>query len=463
MGRLVLIDDDVDLLETAAAFLKQNKHQVTVFESSLKAMSYIQKRFNEVDLVLSDLKLPDISGVELLQNMRKQNIFVPVILITGNRNLDTAMDAIQKGAFDYVTKPIQFQQLLISVERAVRVSRLQKDNETLKTSIQMKDSLNFSHLTGRSPKFMKALDLANRVAPTQANVFLNGESGTGKEVFAKHIHHMSPRRDLPFIAINCSAIPENLLESELFGHTKGAFTGAVEAKLGLFEEAKGGTLFLDEIGDMPMSLQAKLLRVLQERKIKRVGENQTRPLDVRIISATHKNLLEQISKNLFREDLYFRLRVVPIDLPPLRERQEDILPLTDFFLKKYSALNGMSGKFFSPAARSWLATNPWRGNIRELENTIECALVTSCADEIDVENLKNSNSNQILHPAEDEGSMNALFMSESTMTLDCLVKKYIHIVLKKNGGAKDKTARELNIDRKTLYRKLDEMAQAQIQ
>lgn len=463
MGRLVLIDDDLDLLETTAAYLKQNKHQVTVFESSMKAMSFIQKKSNEIELILSDLKLPELNGIDLIQTLRNQNITTPVILITGNRNLETAMDAIQKGAFDYVTKPIQFPQLLISVERALRMSRLQKDNETLKSAIQIKEGSSFPHMTGRSPKFMKALDLANRVAPTIANVFLNGESGTGKEVFAKHIHQMSPRKDSPFVAINCSAIPENLLESELFGHAKGAFTGATDAKLGLFEEAKGGTVFLDEIGDMPLSLQAKLLRVLQERKIKRVGENQTRPLDVRIISATHKNLLEQISQNLFREDLYFRLRVVPIDLPPLRERKEDILPLAEFFLKKYSALNAINGKFFSPAAKDWLNDNPWRGNIRELENTIECALVTSCSAEIDLDDLKNSNSNQILDPAPRQNSVDALLGSGQTMTLDMLTKKYINIVLQKNRGAKDKTARELDIDRKTLYRKLDEISQEQLQ
>ena len=463
MGRLVLIDDDLDLLETMAAYLKQNKHQVTVFDSSLEAMSFIQKKFNEIELILSDLKLPELSGVDLIQRLRNQNIFIPVILITGNRNLETAMDSIQKGAFDYVTKPIQFPQLLISVERALRMTRLQKDNETLKSAIQIKEGSSFPHMTGKSPKFMKALDLANRVAPTIANVFLNGESGTGKEIFAKHIHQMSQRKDRPFIAINCSAIPENLLESELFGHAKGAFTGAIEAKLGLFEEAKGGTIFLDEIGDMPMALQAKLLRVLQERKIKRVGENQSRPLDVRIISATHKNLLEQINQNLFREDLYFRLRVVPIDIPPLRERREDILPLTDFFLKKYSALNNIQGKFFSPCAKDWLTENQWRGNVRELENTIECALVTSRHAEIALEDVQNSNSNQILEATPGQHSIDALLQSGKTMTLDSLTKKYIRIILQKNSGAKDKTARELDIDRKTLYRKLDEMSQEQLQ
>ncbi|MFN8945484.1 MAG: sigma-54-dependent transcriptional regulator [Pseudobdellovibrionaceae bacterium] len=463
MGRLVLIDDDLDLLETAAAYLKQNKHQVTIFDSSIKAISYIQKKSSEIELILSDLKLPDLTGVELIQSLRNQNILIPVILITGNRNLETAMDAIQRGAFDYVTKPIQFPQLLISVERAIRMSRLQKDNETLKSAIQIKEGSSFPHMTGRSPRFMKALDLANRVAPTIANVFLNGESGTGKEVFAKHIHQMSPRKDNPFVAINCSAIPENLLESELFGHTKGAFTGATESKLGLFEEAKGGTIFLDEIGDMPISLQAKLLRVIQERRIKRVGENQTRPLDVRIISATHKNLLEQIAHNFFREDLYFRLRVVPIDLPPLRERKEDILPLAEFFLKKYSALNGITGKYFSPSAKDWLNENLWRGNIRELENTIECALVTSCQSEIDIDDLRNSNSNQVLNQEPEQNNVDALLLSGKTMTLDSLTKKYIHIVLKKNAGAKDKTARELDIDRKTLYRKLDEMEKSQAQ
>lgn len=323
--------------------------------------------------------------------------------------------------------------------------------------------MNQNHVIGKSAGFQHVLETAKSVAYSCSNVLITGESGTGKEVVAHSIHAWSPRNKKPFVPINCAAIPENLLESELFGYMKGAFTGANGMKPGLFEEAEGGTLFLDEIGDMPISLQAKLLRVLQEHKIKRIGENQYRNVDIRIIAATHEDLRKAVQEKRFREDLYFRLNVIPIHIPPLRERKDDILPLAKYFLAKYLDANHKHSKGFTPEAEQYLLEQYWSGNVRELENAIERVVVLSVTDEITVDDL------EFLSPslgvkgsglAGDVGELNGFSFEETNqgdsriLPIEEMTQKYIQYVLALNKGAKNKTARELGIDRKTLYRKL---------
>lgn len=315
-------------------------------------------------------------------------------------------------------------------------------------------------IIGTNPKFLKALEISKRVATCNSNIFISGESGTGKEVFAKYIHNSGKFSNGPFVAINCSAIPENLLESELFGHAKGSFTGAIDKKVGLFEEAQDGTLFLDEIGDLSLSLQAKLLRVLQERKIKRVGENQQRSINCRIISATHKDLTLEVNEGRFREDLFFRLNVIPINIPPLRDRPEDLIPLAEFFLKKYALKNNSFATSFSSEAIKFICDNLWRGNVRELENSVERAVILSQLPEISVDNFMPSISHFINKSDASHNlvSMNSddfsIHVENELPSLDYVVNKYIEYAVNKNDGARDKTAKEIGIDRKTLYKRI---------
>lgn len=305
-------------------------------------------------------------------------------------------------------------------------------------------------LIAQSPRFKEILQRALRVASCSANVLIYGESGTGKEVVARYIHEKSPRQKENFVAINCSAIPDQLLESELFGYAKGAFTGAVQSRPGLFEEAHGGTLFLDEIGDLDLHLQAKLLRVLQEKKLKRVGENHYRPLNIRILAATHNDLSEDVKAKKFREDLYFRLNVIPIEIPPLRDRPEDIAPLAIHFLHKYSLKHHAKEKLFANGALEYLKTLSWWGNVRELENTIERAVVLSSGDAITIPDLEKPPREESVR-----GSFDWLYQKEGRLlSLDELCQKYIEYALELNQGAREKTARDLGIDRKTLYRKI---------
>lgn len=319
--------------------------------------------------------------------------------------------------------------------------------------------LNDIEIVAKSSSFLHVLETARRVADSGANILITGESGTGKEIIAQLIHESSGRRSHSFVALNCAAIPENLLESELFGYAKGAYTGAHVGRRGLFEEADGGTLFLDEIADLEMGLQAKILRVIQERKIKRVGENIYRPVNIRLVAATHENLMKAVQEKRFREDLFFRLKVITIDIPPLRERREDVLPLAEFFLKKYSKENGKPQAHYSEAAKDFLLRQQWPGNVRELENRIERAVVLSPTGLIDEKDLEMSNGEESLFETGEDQIYQRFFEHlrdkfHRTLSLEEISQLYIQHILHVNHGAKDKTARELGIDRKTLYRKL---------
>ncbi len=449
-AHVTIIDDDQDFLDLLGSFFRQRGYQVQVYSNAEEALIDIDSKRLSTDVVITDLKLPSMNGMDFIKRIKKNNPALPIILMTSEGSLETAVEAIENGAYDFVLKPLHTPQLLISVQRALYLNEVQSENTQLKSIFN--EELGISGVIGRSQGFKKAIELAKRVASSQSNILITGESGSGKEVIAKAIHELGDKKDGPFIAINCSAIPENLLESELFGHAKGSFTGASDKKIGLFEEANKGTLFLDEIGDLSLPLQAKLLRVLQERKVKRIGENHYRDFSARIICATHKDLKKEVAQGNFREDLFFRLNVIPIYIPPLRERKEDILPLSEYFLKKFASMNNSNVKGFSKEAIKKLEINEWKGNVRELENAIERAVVLSVSDIIQPEDLPSSENF-----TNEQKSELSFVETSKVMTLDELSKKYIRLVFDKNNGAKEQTAKELGIDRKTLYRKLKEM------
>jgi two-component system, NtrC family, response regulator HydG len=459
---ILVVDDDLETRELLQAFFQPKGYITTLYDDPERALEDLSREKIRADVILTDLMLPHLSGIEFTKKLRASGVETPIVLITSKKSMETVIEAIEAGAYDFVVKPLHLTQLMVSVGRALHLNKIKSENSTLRTAVQIKEgTVTGAGIIGRSPGFLKVLDLARRVAQSDATVFISGESGTGKEVIAKAIHNMGARGKAPFVAINCSSIPEHLLESELFGHTKGAFTGASEKKIGLFEEAEEGTLFLDEIGDLSLPLQAKLLRVLQERKIKRIGENQFRKIDVRILCATHKDLRREVAEGRFRDDLFFRLNVIEIKIPPLRERKEDIVPLAEFFLKKYVALNRSSVTGFSKTALEKLWANSWPGNVRELENAIERAVVLSTSDLIQEEDLPEEEDFGSRMEGDDVvlGDKENFYglASDKLLTVDELVKRYIKFALKTNNGVKEKTAQDLNIDRKTLYRKIQEM------
>lgn len=441
--KIIVIDDDAEMRSLLKDFLS-NEAQVTEFSLASKALEHLkQASADDYDLIISDVKMPEMTGLEFVERVKQVHPQIPVILITAFGSIESAIDAIRKGAFDYITKPFKLSEIAITVERALRYRTLEKENTQLRRSIEKANS--FSDIIGKSPGMRQVFDLIERVGPATANVLITGESGTGKERVARAIHNFGPRAKKSFVAINCTAIPETLLESELFGHAKGSFTGAIGRKRGLFEEADGGTIFLDEIGDMDPSLQAKLLRVLQEKKIRAVGDNIDKPIDVRIIAATHKDLKAAIKEGRFREDLYYRLSVIPILIPPLRHRPEDIPLLAEHFLDRYSNENNARVKRISPAAMGVLLGMTWEGNVRELENIIERAVVLCRGEQIEPSDL----------PAAETKDAESVFAQATVQmpTLDDLEKRYMKFVLEKVGGRKEKAAQILGVNRRTLYRK----------
>ncbi len=397
----------------------------------------------EIELVLTDLRMPEVDGLSLLRNFKPKHPDVPVILMTAYASVESAVEGLRKGAFDYLTKPFKLAEMSHAVERAILFGRLQRENASLSKEVKAKWTVR--NIVGKSPALREVFELIERLAPSTSSVLITGESGTGKEVIARAIHESSPRKDKSFVAVNCTAIPDSLMESELFGYMKGSFTGANADKHGLFEEAEGGTIFLDEIGDMDIALQAKMLRVLQERTIRPIGSNQNRAIDVRILAATHKDLKKAIANGTFREDLYYRLAVIPVMIPPLRHRPEDIPLLAKHFLNKYSLMNGGRVHGFTPEAMQKLMNLPWPGNVRELENLVERLVVLSKTPTIQAQDV----------PAGDEKSFENFFGQNvaGMPSLEELEKRYIGLVLEKTGSRKEKAAQILGINRRTLYRK----------
>ncbi|MDI3542494.1 MAG: hypothetical protein PWP57_97 [Candidatus Atribacteria bacterium] len=381
--RILVVDDEESLREMLQEFLEGEGMLVELAQNGQEALEKL--RSLNLDLVLLDLRMPGISGIEILQEIKKEEPDLPVVVITAYGSVDNAVETLKMGAFDFITKPFKLEELRNAISRALEVELLKRERQYLLE--EMQDQFCFEGVVGQSPRMREVMRVASLVAKTDATALIYGESGTGKELLARSIHYQSSRRDKPFVVVNCGAIAETLLESELFGHEKGAFTGAQARKLGKFELADEGTIFLDEIGEMSPAMQVKILRVLQERSFERVGGTNLIQVDVRIIAATNRDLRKEVREGKFREDLYYRLNVVPIELPPLRSRKEDLPLLCDFIIKKHSQKLHKKIKGISPQAMRLLKKYNWPGNIRELDNVIERAIILTEDEIIDVEDL----------------------------------------------------------------------------
>lgn len=446
-GAILVVDDDADMRELVHDMLKDRGHQVTTAGSGAEALKVLGEQ--DIAVVLTDLRMKGMQGLELLAEIRRANPDIGVVLMTAFGSVETAVEAMKHGASDYLTKPVKKDEMVRVVERVMQETSLRREVGRLRREIHKEYS--FHQILGKSKAIQAVFDLIRRVADSPTNVLITGESGTGKELVAKAIHYNSDRKDSPFVPVNCAAIPEPLLESELFGHMRGSFTDAKMDKRGLFEEAQKGTLFLDEISELPLMLQAKILRAIQEKEIRRVGANRSIAVDVRIIAATNLNLSEEVKGKRFRDDLYYRLNVIELKLPPLRERREDIPLLVDAFLKKCGESRGKDVKGVSESALAMLMDYDWPGNVRELENIIERAVTLSRGEKIVPEDLPSSiqgarGDRRVLDEA-----------AERTLPLEAVEKEYILKILEKMGGNKYQAAHALGIDRKTLYRKLGEI------
>ena len=371
MHTILLVDDEPNYLIVLSELLTDAGHEVFAAANGEEAL--VTARSTDLDVVITDMQMPGMDGMALLEAIKEINANLPVIIITAFAEVEKAVRAMQAGAFSYLAKPFANDELLVNIDKAAAHYNLVRENSRLRHEMQVRTG--FSGMVGKNPKMLQVYEMIEKVAPTSASVLISGESGTGKELVAKAIHGASPRRDAPFIAVNCAALVDNLLESELFGHEKGAFTGAMTMRKGRFELAHGGTIFLDEVGEIPLPLQSKLLRVLQERSFERVGGSRTCEVDVRVISASNRDLREEVLVGRFREDLFYRLNVIHISLPALRERLDDLPPLVDAFITRAAASLGKPALAISPEAMRLLMKLPWEGNIRELENTIERAAI----------------------------------------------------------------------------------------
>ena len=439
--KILVVDDDIEMLELLHDYLEKVGFDTQISASGNEALAKVEEE--EYNVLVTDLKMPGISGIEILQKVSQLRPECSVILITAFGTIETAIEAMKLGAFDYITKPFKMEEVMIAIEKAIKEQRLQMENIMLRQEVEKR--YKFDNLIGKSKAMQEVFALIQRVSNNASNVIIYGDSGTGKEMVAKAVHFNGPRKNKPFIPINCTAIPEGLLESELFGHVKGAFTGASMSKKGLFEKANGGTLFLDEIGDMGMSLQGKLLRALQDKEIRPVGGTTAVKVDTRIVTATNKDLIKEMEKETFREDLYYRLNVIPIHLPSLKDRPEDIPLLSDFFLSKYAEETNNSIKGFSKEAMMLLINHSWKGNVRELENVIERAVVLSNNEILQPEDLplvRKSEREQIL----EEAMIKQLSLRE-------LEREYVTRILAVTKGNKNKAAKILGVNRRTLYRK----------
>ncbi|MEM9292470.1 MAG: sigma-54 dependent transcriptional regulator [Acidobacteriota bacterium] len=370
--RLLIVDDEESMLEFLSLLFAEESYEVTTASSVATAREQLQ---NSYDLVLCDIMMPDGNGLDLLKEIKQENPSTSVIMMTAYTSSKSHIEAMRHGAYGYISKPFDVDELKVVVEKALESTDLIEENLYLKREIEQRHV--FSQIIGKSSRMQAVFKVIERVARTASTVLIQGESGTGKELIARAIHHASPRRERNFLSVNCGALPENLLESELFGHERGAFTGAVKDKKGLFQEAEGGSLFLDEIGEMSTAMQVKLLRALQERTIRKVGGSREEAVDVRIVAATNRDLMERVEEGEFREDLFYRINVIPIQLPPLRTRREDIPLLTVHFLEKYSREMGIDAPQISVEAMNVLESYDWPGNVRELENTIERIMALS--------------------------------------------------------------------------------------
>lgn len=378
MNKILVVDDDLNILRVLKMRLESEDYIVTTVSEAQEAIDKVKEE--EFDLALLDLKLAQGNGIELMETLHNIHPEMPVIILTAYGTIESAVEAMKKGAYSYLTKPFDHQELLLQIRNGIEKNKLAKEIKRLKGIVE--ERYEFKNIIGESRKMKMVLELVSQAAKIDSNVYIQGESGTGKELIAKALHLASDRRDGPFVAINCAAIPENLLESELFGFKKGAFTGAVYSKKGLFAQAHGGSIFLDEISEMPLSMQAKLLRVIEEKEFYPLGLEKPTTVDVRIIAASNKDLEKEVKQGTFRSDLFYRIHVIPIKLPPLRERKEDIPILTEYFIRKFSEKMEKNINGISPTALQKLMLYSWPGNVRELENVIECAVAMAKQDVI---------------------------------------------------------------------------------
>jgi DNA-binding NtrC family response regulator len=443
---VLVVDDESGILDTLRILLRNEGFEVTTAQGGKAGLEQI--RAGTHDIVLSDVRMPQVSGLDILTAAREQDAMTPVILMTAQASLQSAIAAVNTGAFYYIQKPFANDELVAILRRACEFRAIRVENKQLKQEIRRRgDRSSVSRPIGKSKRFLDVLKLAEHVAPTDSTVLIQGESGTGKEVVARYIHNLSTRSEGPFMSINCGALPENLLESELFGHVKGSFTGAVRDKQGLFAAARGGSFFLDEVGEMPPSLQVKLLRVLQEREVIPVGATESIPVDVRIIAATNRELEEEIRRGNFRSDLFYRLNVIALNLPPLRERRDDLLALIELFLQNLATESDAEPKALATEALDAVMVYEWPGNVRELENALEHAVVLSRGSLIDATHLPERITRRRKEPLVAERSYR-------NPTLEVIERAYIMWVLQAEGGNKTRAAEVLGIDPSTLYRKL---------
>jgi two-component system, NtrC family, response regulator AtoC len=444
--RILIIDDDRSLCEVLETELTQRGYQPSWVSTPPEALARFERE--DFDLVITDVNLAGMNGVDLCRQLVARREDMPVIVITAYGNMETAIAAIRAGAYDFVNKPFDVDELSLTIERALKHRALREEVRRLRKAVD--GTQRFEDILGNSPAMAKMCELVTRVADTETTVLVTGESGTGKELVAKALHGKSARREGPFVAINCAAMPEPLLESELFGHTKGAFTDARTARPGLFIRASKGTLFLDEIGEMPAGMQAKLLRALQERTVRPVGGDQEQPFDARIIAATNRDLETEVAERRFREDLFYRINVVRIHVPPLRARGSDILVLAQHFLERYAAQSRRPVVGMTSAAADRLLNYAWPGNVRELQNCIERAVALAQFDQIGVDDLpdkiKDYRTARINLESNDPSEL---------LSMEEVERRYILRVLEAVGGNKTLAAQVLGFDRRTLYRKLE--------
>jgi len=449
-NRVLVVDDDSEMTSLLSDILKDEGYAVDTASSGEQGLT----KMGDCDyqVVISDLKMKGMPGLTLLREIKRLHPETNVIIMTAFGSIETAIQAMKEGAYDYVTKPVKSEEIALTTRKAMQEASLRRELVWLRRAVEKEYS--FNQILGKSKPMQEVFDLIRRISASPSNILITGASGTGKELVARAIHFNSPRSQGPFVPVNCAAIPEHLLESEMFGHVKGSFTDAKVDRNGLFEEAQGGTLFLDEISELPLSLQAKLLRAIQEKEIRRVGAARSIPVDVRIVGATNLDLVEQVRAKLFREDLYYRLNVIEVHMPALRERTEDIPLLAMHFIKKYAEPMKKTVSGLTEGALALLMDYDWPGNVRELENVIERSVTLTRGEKITPEDLPpvvrgNSGERQMIEEA-----------AEKTRTLADMERAYILRILEKTGGNKYQAAQMLGIDRKTLYRKLDEIEKA---
>ncbi len=441
-ANILIVDDEKNIREGLRLALKKDNHNIFLASNGKEALELIKN--SEIDLVITDLKMPELDGETLLKIIIRDFANIPVIILTGHGTVETAVKAMRDGAYDFLTKPLNLEKLSLIVSRAISQRELIIENRNLQNKLNRYKG----EIIGKSEKIMKIFDIAEQVASSKTSVLILGENGVGKELVANLIQQLSNRKDKPFIKVHCSALAESLLESELFGHEKGAFTGAIKTKKGRFELADGGTLFLDEIGEISQTIQVKLLRVLQEKSFERVGGEGSISVDVRIIAATNKNLKKEVEEGRFREDLYYRLNVVQITVPPLRERKDDIQLLINNFISDFSMENNKTIKEISSNARNALINYDWPGNVRELRNVIESAVVLSRDEVIDINDLP-----PYIKKDDDHDDLLKIKLPAKISEIE---KEAIIGTLKITNGNKSKTAELLDLNRKTLYTKITE-------